>query len=272
MSGSGPVRLQDRDRCSICLCLKMEPVTLPCGHEVCRKCFHDIELLSNLTCPFCRKRLSNWSRKFSRLKQLVDEKRWQEIQSLYPDLVKRALAAAAQSDDAEKENKPVSGQQDDAEKENEQDDELEYETQCDQIMRDMAAPGEIKKEFEDLLARDQEIRRRERDKEEEMSMNFIRTKYKVDTERITRRRQVEQDDAALARQLQRRLDQEEEETKRKAEIPVARRTRLKRTHLQTVPNPAGGDVIEAGGLCAGRLSSSSFCVTEHCYSKNTVTE
>lgn len=237
------VRLREADRCSICLSIKLEPVTLPCGHEVCRKCFHDIEQLSNLTCPFCRKRLSVWSRRSSRLKQLVNEQRWQEIQSLYPDIIERILAAKAAAadanDDSDKENQQSNTNQEQG------DDEVAYDMQCDQIVRDMAAPGEIRKEFEQEMEREAMIRRREREKEEEISLSFIRTNFGEDTERITRQKKMERDDAALARLLQRQMDQEEEQMKRGTKQTDKRRTR-RESHTTPTPDSDAGSSKNEG--------------------------
>jgi hypothetical protein len=198
-----PVRVRDEDKCPICLGLKIAVVTLPCGHEVCKQCYGEIELKSNFNCPFCRKRLSNWSRKVTKLKQLVNQKRWEEIRDKYPDLVRRIQQKLAQkADDKENSGSAANGQEDDDM------DEDEYNMQCDQVIRDMAEPGEIRKEFEEQLAKEEEIRRREQQKEEQLSLSFIKRQLADENERVTRQRKMEQDDERYARALQRQMDQE----------------------------------------------------------------
>lgn len=166
-----------------------------------------------------------------KLKTLVNQKRWQEIRDLYPALVKRTVSAAASSHldgTGDKENSGGGGCCDGGSSQ----EEAEYERDCDQIMRDFAKPGEIKAEFEQLIAREEEMRRRQREKEEEMSLTLIRTKFSEDTERITRQRKMEQDDEALARALQHQMDQEELEAKQ-AEV-LATRRRSRRGHSSPV--------------------------------------
>lgn len=85
--------MRDEDKCLICLNLLIRPVSLPCKHELCFKCYTRMMDLSNMNCPFCRKRLSVWGRRSAKLKSLINESRWSEICSQYPAQVRRALTA-----------------------------------------------------------------------------------------------------------------------------------------------------------------------------------
>ena len=87
-------------KCSICLELLVEPVELPCKHELCRPCFrHNVEE-ANFACPICRKRIASWARKCNREGTLVNQKKWNHIQKLFPDrCLKRLNGEADDSED-----------------------------------------------------------------------------------------------------------------------------------------------------------------------------
>ncbi len=77
--------------CPICMYILIEPVTMPCRHELCMQCFkHNVQETS-LTCPMCRMRFATWSRKASRNNKLVNQERWQEIQDAFPSKVRKRL-------------------------------------------------------------------------------------------------------------------------------------------------------------------------------------
>ena len=46
---------------------------------------------ASLLCPLCRVRISVWVRRATRQNQLVNEKRWEEIQNAFPEKVKNRL-------------------------------------------------------------------------------------------------------------------------------------------------------------------------------------
>ena len=48
--------------CSICLEILVEPITMPCKHRMCKPCFAKNLELTNLHCPFCKKRIGTWCR------------------------------------------------------------------------------------------------------------------------------------------------------------------------------------------------------------------
>ena len=87
-------------KCTICLELLIEPVVMPCKHEVCRPCFrHNVEE-GNFLCPICRKRIASWARKCNREGTLVNRKRWNLIQRLFPEkCLKRLKGETVESED-----------------------------------------------------------------------------------------------------------------------------------------------------------------------------
>ena len=80
--------------CSICRNLMINPVTLPCKHELCLACFKKTMDETSLACPFCRKRLSVWARRNTSSNTLVNNKRWSSIKKAFPKEVKKRLDGA----------------------------------------------------------------------------------------------------------------------------------------------------------------------------------
>ncbi|XP_072896735.1 E3 ubiquitin-protein ligase rnf168 [Hemitrygon akajei] len=70
--------------CPVCQELLDEPVTPPCGHSLCRGCFQQTVEMSNLNCPMCRRRLSNWVRAQARRGGLVNTELEQRIRQQFP--------------------------------------------------------------------------------------------------------------------------------------------------------------------------------------------
>ncbi|KAG0412679.1 hypothetical protein HPB47_010163 [Ixodes persulcatus] len=59
--------------CPVCLGVRAEPVTMPCGHGVCLTCFEQSLHLANKECPLCRRRIGSWARRAAREGTLVDK-------------------------------------------------------------------------------------------------------------------------------------------------------------------------------------------------------
>ena len=87
--------------CPICLSILIEPVTMPCGHELCMPCFKLNVQETSLTCPMCRKRISTWARQGARNKTLVNQRRWRDIQLAFPEKVKHRLEGDEEDDSME---------------------------------------------------------------------------------------------------------------------------------------------------------------------------
>ncbi|XP_050389178.1 NKAP family protein [Patella vulgata] len=168
--------------CPICMNILIHPVTMPCQHELCMPCFKQNVEESSLLCPMCRTRIGTWARLSTKQNKLVNEKRWQEIQKLFPEKVKRRLEGV----------------------ESEEDEDDVLETFHHPIVH-IAEPGEIRKEYEEQLQKLQKQREVEQSKEEAESAALIR---KLQLEEEERQRELERQaeeqrlkDEELARQL-----------------------------------------------------------------------
>lgn len=84
--------------CPICLQILIEPVVMPCEHELCKPCFKQNVEEANFLCPLCRMRISSWARKNSRSGTLVNLKRWEQIQKLFPEKCKKRLRGEEDED------------------------------------------------------------------------------------------------------------------------------------------------------------------------------
>ncbi len=80
--------------CPICMYILVEPVTMPCRHELCLRCFTENINETSLLCPMCRQRISTWARRAAKTKSLVNQKRWEEIQKAFPTKVRKRLEGA----------------------------------------------------------------------------------------------------------------------------------------------------------------------------------
>ena len=81
----------EENTCPICMYILIQPVTMPCNHELCLPCFKQNVEEANFCCPMCRLRISTWTRKASRNKALVNQERWKEIMRLFPERVNKRL-------------------------------------------------------------------------------------------------------------------------------------------------------------------------------------
>jgi hypothetical protein len=84
--------------CPICLEIFIEPVRMPCKHEICLNCFETMLDKTNLCCPMCRLRISTWARQATNNNTLVDIKRWQSIQNRFPDEIDKRLTGKSRED------------------------------------------------------------------------------------------------------------------------------------------------------------------------------
>lgn len=96
VNNEGGVKLNESESytdflCPICLELLIEPITLPCNHELCSACFEPHIKSASLCCPMCRKRLSIWVRENRKKNTLINQTRWELIQKLFPEQVKCRL-------------------------------------------------------------------------------------------------------------------------------------------------------------------------------------
>lgn len=70
--------------CSICQSILIEPITLPCFHDFCQRCFNGSIENNALCCPLCRLRIGSWLRTATKQKNLVNVELWNFIQTKFP--------------------------------------------------------------------------------------------------------------------------------------------------------------------------------------------
>ena len=87
--------------CPICLQLLIEPVVMPCKHELCMPCFKTHVESTSLCCPMCRVRISSWARRKAREGTLMDQRRWETIQRLFPERCRKRLNGDDDDEDDE---------------------------------------------------------------------------------------------------------------------------------------------------------------------------
>ncbi|XP_008188592.2 E3 ubiquitin-protein ligase rnf168 isoform X2 [Acyrthosiphon pisum] len=111
--------------CIACRSIYLQPVTMPCGHTLCLECFKSMVDLTAYQCPMCRRRISNWLRKFKHdWDAMLNVKLWEAIKQQYPVEVQKRL--------------------------NDEDDGLEERIVNHGFSRVEIKEGEIKKEFDDM--------------------------------------------------------------------------------------------------------------------------
>ncbi|XP_013409305.1 serine/arginine repetitive matrix protein 2 isoform X1 [Lingula anatina] len=194
--GSGPDSSQKNDKtsfedcvCPICLDILIRPITMPCGHELCMVCFQENVQETSLTCPMCRLRISSWARKAARHNRLVNEKRWRQIQRLFPKQVEKRL-----------------------EGEDNEDDYLANTA----VPLHLAQPGEIRKEYEEEMKKLEAERVRAAEEEEQASQSIIQKILEEEKrqaeERKRERERLASHDEELAKQLSEKIQHEQLDT------------------------------------------------------------
>lgn len=168
-------------QCGICVEILIEPVTLPCNHTLCNACFRSTVEKANLCCPFCRRRVSSWTRYHTRRNSLVNRELWEIIQKHYPKECKLR----------------VSG--------------LESEEIVDdyQPIRLLSKPGELRREYEEEISKVEAERRANEEEENKASEEYIQKLLAEEEEEEKRqaekrRREMEEQlksDEELARRL-----------------------------------------------------------------------
>ncbi|XP_074109394.1 uncharacterized protein LOC141534145 isoform X1 [Cotesia typhae] len=70
--------------CPVCRGILIEPVTLPCDHNLCLRCLKGALKHNSLSCPMCRVRVGSWLRTATKSETLVNNNLWEFIRSNYP--------------------------------------------------------------------------------------------------------------------------------------------------------------------------------------------
>ncbi|KAH7961774.1 hypothetical protein HPB52_012043 [Rhipicephalus sanguineus] len=137
-SSSNESSLTESDvTCPVCLSMVVEPVTMPCAHEVCKSCFTSTVLMANKECPMCRMRIASWARRAAREGTLVNRARWELIKTRFPRQVARRLSG----------------------------EDSRAGTPQRIVLRPLCMPGEIRREYEEQRQRAEAEWRRERELE-----------------------------------------------------------------------------------------------------------
>ncbi|XP_037805200.1 E3 ubiquitin-protein ligase rnf168-like [Penaeus monodon] len=176
--GVSPQELTLADvRCPICLSILIEPVTMPCSHTLCMPCFVQNVAQTALACPLCRKRISVWVRRSTKANKLVDKRLWDKIQEKFSNLIEARL--------------------------HDEDDFILEDTNVPRPH--VCQPGEIRQEYEALLAQQEQERSLQRTEEELASSRLIQQLQEEEKMKLRERRERQQrlceNDEALAQQV-----------------------------------------------------------------------
>ncbi|XP_063599054.1 E3 ubiquitin-protein ligase rnf168-like isoform X1 [Penaeus indicus] len=164
-------------KCPICLSILIEPVTMPCSHTLCMPCFVQNVAQTALACPLCRKRISVWVRRSTKANKLVDKRLWDKIQENFSNLIEARL--------------------------HDEDDFILEDTNVPKPH--VCQPGEIRQEYEALLAQQEQERSLQRTEEELASSRLIQQLQEEEKMKLRERRERQQrlceNDEAVAQQV-----------------------------------------------------------------------
>ncbi|XP_006884353.1 PREDICTED: E3 ubiquitin-protein ligase RNF168 [Elephantulus edwardii] len=167
-------------QCQICTEIFIEPVTLPCNHTLCNPCFQSTVEKANLCCPFCRRRVSSWTRYHTRRKTLVNMELWETIQKHYPKECK-LRACGQESEEIVDDFQPV---------------------------RVLSIPGELRREYEEEISKVEAERRANEEKENKASEEYIQRLLAEEEEEEKRQAEKRQ------REMEEQLKSDEELARR----------------------------------------------------------
>ncbi|KAM0731316.1 E3 ubiquitin-protein ligase rnf168 [Formica fusca] len=142
--------------CPVCRGILIEPVTLPCTHNLCLRCLKGTFEHNSLSCPLCRVRVGSWLRNATKSETLVNHGLWELIRAKFPKEV---------------ENKH-NGEEGDLSLD------ADYATK-----RILSAAGEIHREYEAQLQMAEEEMRRQRQAEQIASEALIQ-KIRVEEQQL----------------------------------------------------------------------------------------
>lgn len=205
-------------QCGICMEILVEPVTLPCNHTLCNPCFQSTVEKANLCCPFCRRRVSSWTRYHTRRNSLVNTDLWEIIQKHYAKECKLRISG--------QESKEIVD---------------EY-----QPVRLLSKPGELRREYEEEISKVEAERQASKEEENKASEEYIQrllAEEEEEEKRRTERRRSEMEeqlrgDEELARRLSTSINSNYERnilasplSSRKSD-PVTNKSQKKNTNKQ----------------------------------------
>ncbi|XP_050058414.1 E3 ubiquitin-protein ligase RNF168-like isoform X2 [Aphis gossypii] len=169
--------------CIACRCIYLQPVTMPCGHTLCLECFKNMVNLTAYQCPICRRRISNWLRKFKHdWNAMLNVNFWEAIKQQYPVEVQKRL--------------------------NDEDDGLEERIVNHDFSRIELKEGEIKKEFDDMQMN---INKEQREKELhslELAKKLQEEEEAINQTQILLNEELTREDCILATKIQENITKE----------------------------------------------------------------
>ncbi|CAG5116832.1 unnamed protein product [Candidula unifasciata] len=219
--------------CPICLCILIEPVTMPCKHSICFPCYKQTVEKANLCCPLCRLRISVWARKSAKAGSLIDEAKWAAIKKEFPVQVQKRLEGKETLDD---------------------DNDLEnYETRLRQLMA-VSKPGEIREEYEAELEKLQRRRQEEAKMEEEASAALIRSlQEEMEREREAEARLKEEQDM-LDREVAEKLQEPRSQRNLQLSLSLGKKTEPVVSIMRwCVPNNESGNGLQTKNAVVDKL-------------------
>ncbi|XP_043467141.1 E3 ubiquitin-protein ligase RNF169-like [Leptopilina heterotoma] len=177
--------------CPVCRAILIEPVTLPCEHNLCLSCLNGTIQHNNLNCPLCRTRVGSWLRTNSKSNTLVNIRLWEIIRTKFPKEVEC--------------------------RRNGEDTDIDLDPGYAARTKILSAAGEIRKEYETQLQLEEEEKRRKQQAEAIASEALIR---KIQAEEQQQLAQLAQDEL-LAKTLAKKEIRTKFDTKMKTE-PVSK--------------------------------------------------
>eukprot|EP00049_Salpingoeca_infusionum_P003616 m.68456 g.68456 ORF g.68456 m.68456 type:complete len:520 (-) comp12199_c0_seq2:118-1677(-) len=198
-----PVCVHETHACLICRGFLLPPVVLPCDHRVCKECFDGILEWSNMECPFCRKRLNSWARRAKG--KVVDRALQAKIMKHYGVTVEEAveleiIVTKMMPPPHNPSQSVKDGSTNDTEAVHKQQQQLEDALAPPPVR--VAAPGEVKAEYEAELARVRQQRVEEDQKLQLASEALIQRLTTLEQQReAEERRRQELQDRRLAMEL-----------------------------------------------------------------------
>ncbi|XP_021490980.2 E3 ubiquitin-protein ligase RNF168 [Meriones unguiculatus] len=198
-------------QCGICMEILLEPVTLPCNHTLCNPCFQSTVEKASLYCPFCRRRVSSWTRYHARRNSLVNTDLWEIIQKHYAKECKLRISG--------QESKEIVD---------------DY-----QPVRLLSEPGELRREYEEEISKVEAERQASKEEENKASEEYIQkllAEEEEEEKRQLERRRSEMEeqlkgDEELAKSLSMDINGSRNLSSKKSD-PVTNKSQKKNTNKQ----------------------------------------
>ena len=192
---------------------------------MCELCWKGVEEFSNMECPFCRKRLHIWLRRHAKT-GVVDEELWKSIQAQYPaELLRLEFeedpTRNSQHEGAGSVNGTPDGAAGLAHAPPAASIKPMFAEEMDLPKRQIAAEGEIQKEYKEKLKKFVRSRQEQAERDEIASKAILEKFAEEQKETAEKRRLADEQaaaDAALAKKLQAEAEQQQQQQHRRASV------------------------------------------------------